>query len=328
MLREVNHRSKNLLSVVQVIARLTARGVSSEFTQQFEERLQALAANQDLLVKGGWKPISLKELVHTQLAHLESVLGTRIVLDGADVNIEPSAAQALGMALHELATNASKYGALSNATGRVAIAWNCRPTAAGERRFELKWSESGGPTVCKSGRRGFGSTVLEDVIKGQLRAAVALDLRGTGLIWSMTCPAEAVLAPSGNTASPISGRNPRVLVVEDEVLIALEITQSLKSSGFDVVGPAHSLDQAMHLLQEHSGCDFAILDVTLGRDTAEPIAAQLSESQTPFLVVTGLTRTQLNGALKAAPLLSKPVRLSALIKAVRDHLGSPTSLRG
>jgi two-component sensor histidine kinase len=119
------------------------------------------------------------------------VLGTRIVPDGPDIRIEPSAAQTLGMGLHELATNPSKCGALSNDTGQVAIAWNCRSTAAGQR-FETLWSESNGPNVHEPGRRGFGSTVLEDVIKGQFEANVALDYPATGVVWRIECPAGAV----------------------------------------------------------------------------------------------------------------------------------------
>ena len=121
LMREVNHRSKNILTLVQAIARQTAASQPADFLRCFDERVRALAASQDLLVKSEWKGADLEELIRSQLAHFKDFIDRRIMLDGPPLVVTASAAQALGMALHELATNAGKYGALSNVNGYVCI---------------------------------------------------------------------------------------------------------------------------------------------------------------------------------------------------------------
>ena len=152
LMREVNHRSKNLLAVVQSIAHQMARGADPEtFAARFAERLAGLASCQDLLVRSQWKGVDLKELVTAQLAHYQDLIGVRIHLGGSPVHISATAAQNLGMALHELATNAAKYGALSGAHGEVSITWGL---SAEKDEFTITWSESGGPPVTRSRAQG------------------------------------------------------------------------------------------------------------------------------------------------------------------------------
>lgn len=185
LMREVNHRSKNLLGLVQVIARQTAARNADTFVTRFEERIAALASNHDLLVRGNWEGVPLRDLVHTQLAHLADLVHTRIALDGPDVIVNAEAAQTLGMALHELATNAGKYGALSNATGRVDVAWSI--TDAG--RFAISWTETGGPPVQTPTRTGFGTSVLERMCKLALDAKAVLRFDPAGVVWRLECDA-------------------------------------------------------------------------------------------------------------------------------------------
>ena len=145
LMREVNHRSKNLLAVVQSVARQTAiHGDPQSFAQRFSERLQGLAASHDLLVHNAWQGVGLEELVRSQLAHFKDLVGGRISLSGPPLRINASGAQSLGMALHELSVNAGKYGALSNRTGQVSITWQVEDGPGG-KRFTLEWRESGGP---------------------------------------------------------------------------------------------------------------------------------------------------------------------------------------
>ena len=193
LLHEVNHRAKNLLAMVQAIARRTMASESADFMESFDQRLRALAACQDILVRSEWKNVSLEELVRSQLAPFGPELGARVAMAGPSVELSADAAQALGMALHELATNAVKYGALSNSTGAVAIAWDWNVRRNADAMFEMSWRERDGPLVSTPERRGFGSTVIEAVVSKGLSGKVTLDFAPSGLTWSLTCPAANVL---------------------------------------------------------------------------------------------------------------------------------------
>jgi len=189
LLMEVNHRSRNLLTVVQSLAERTAEH-SEDFLPRLRERIAGLAANQDVLVKRNWRQVPLSELVDAQLAFLEDRL-TQVERDGPDVIIQPGAAESLSMALHEMATNAEKYGALSVPEGRVTIRWRIEP-GQGEPRFVLTWEESGGPAVTPPTQRGFGSRVIEDVPARKLRADVECSYDPGGFRFSLACPVSHV----------------------------------------------------------------------------------------------------------------------------------------
>ncbi len=192
LLREVNHRSKNMLAVVQAIARATAARDPAEFVDRFSHRVQALSASQDLLVRNEWRGVDIAELARAQLAHYGGYFGDRIRLSGEPLMIRPVAAQAIGMALHELGTNAGKYGALAGAAGTIEIAWSV--TGAGEAaRFAISWFERGGPPVAEPGRRGFGTTVVEMMSRRSLDADVVYDLGPEGVDWRLECAASAVV---------------------------------------------------------------------------------------------------------------------------------------
>ena len=192
LLREVNHRAKNMLSVVQAIASQTAACGREEFIARFQERIQALAANQDLLVRSQWQNVGLEDLVRAQLAHFEGFIGRRISVAGPALPIAAEAAQPIAMALHELATNAGKYGALSNDAGAVKIAWDIEGTGAGAR-FYMSWAESGGPAVAAPHQCGFGTKVITQVPHSQLDAEVTYEFLPSGVLWCLSCPAQNVL---------------------------------------------------------------------------------------------------------------------------------------
>ncbi len=193
LMREVNHRAKNILSVVQAIAQRTLASSSQEFISRFSERIQGLSASNDLLVRNQWQNVPLAELVRSQLAHFADLLESRIAVRGPDLRITAAAAQVIGMALHELATNAGKYGALSTDTGHVDVVWRLERADAGGRRFLMEWSENGGPTVVAPTRRGFGWSVLCQLTKESLGADVILEYAPTGVVWRLGCPADRVL---------------------------------------------------------------------------------------------------------------------------------------
>ena len=186
LMREVAHRSKNMLALVQGIARQTGGRAHPEFLKKFGERLHALAACQDLLLMDGWRGTSVGELLESQLGHLKDLIGNRIFVEGPLVALEASAAQTLGMALHELSTNASKYGALSNETGEVRVQWNVVETGdeAGPA-LSISWTESGGPPVEVPEHRGFGSVVTERMCASVFSGEVKLEYRPEGVFWSL-----------------------------------------------------------------------------------------------------------------------------------------------
>ncbi|MFO1091348.1 MAG: HWE histidine kinase domain-containing protein [Hyphomicrobiales bacterium] len=192
LLNEVNHRSKNLLAVIQAIANQTARTLEAqEFAQQFTQRLRAIAASQDLVTKGNWTDVGLADLVQSQLAHLRS-FAERISIEGPNIRIAPFAAQAIGLALHELSTNALKHGALSNEAGRVRIAWSLEGPSE-TRALRIAWTERQGPLVKEPTRRGFGRTVLEKMAALALTAEVELRFVPEGISWQAFVPEQALV---------------------------------------------------------------------------------------------------------------------------------------
>ncbi len=192
LMREVNHRAKNILSVVQAMAHQTRAGLHQEFVSEFEERIRGLTASYDLLANNKWQNVPLAELVRVQLAPFGDVMDDRIAVHGPDFWITSAAAQTIGMALYELGTNADKYGALSTDAGRVDIVWRLERIDDDRFRFTMEWSETGGPTVMAPTRHGFGWTVLCQMTKMLLGADVTLEFAPAGVVWHLACPADRV----------------------------------------------------------------------------------------------------------------------------------------
>lgn len=203
LMRELTHRSKNLLAVIQSMARQTARHAVSidGFLDAFGDRLQALATSHDLLVQEGWRGASLYELARRQLAkHIDG--GERVTLSGPAIHLKPGAAQSFGLALHELAMNAERFGALSVPQGRVDVHWRKVAATLGdddraggrEAGVEIVWAEHGGPDVTAPSRRGFGSLVVEKNLARALDADVALAFEPSGVRCRMLIPASHLFA--------------------------------------------------------------------------------------------------------------------------------------
>jgi len=188
LMREINHRAKNMLSLVQAIARQTAAREPEDFIGRFTERIQALAANQDLLIRNEWQGVDVEDLTRAQLAHFADLVGSRIAVGGPKLRLNATAAQAIGLTLHELATNAGKYGALSVDAGHVDVDWRVDGDI-----FAMSWTEWSGPPVSPPERRGFGSTVIASITKRTVDGEVELDYAPSGLVWRLTCPAANAL---------------------------------------------------------------------------------------------------------------------------------------
>jgi PAS domain S-box-containing protein len=198
VMRELTHRSKNLLAVIQSMARQTARHAGSidNFLDSFGDRLQAIATSHDLLVQEGWYGASLHDLTHRQLAKYIDGAPNRVTLSGPPVHLKPAAAQSFGLALHELAMNAERFGALSIPQGRVEINWRRLQAATrnADDGIEIVWAEHGGPGVTTPTSRGFGSLVVEKNLSRALDAEVALSFEPSGVRCRMLIPASHVLA--------------------------------------------------------------------------------------------------------------------------------------
>jgi PAS domain S-box-containing protein len=188
LMREVNHRAKNILSVVDAIARQTATKNPEDFVERFSERIQALSANQELLVRNEWRGVEIEDLVRAQLSHFAGLIGSRIALDGPKLRLKAASAQAIGLAIHELATNAGKYGALSTDKGCLDVSW-----ATDGDTLAMSWTERDGPPVSAPQRRGFGTIVMEAMASRSVNGKVQLDYAPSGLTWRLICPAADAL---------------------------------------------------------------------------------------------------------------------------------------
>lgn len=198
LLREVNHRSKNMLSLVQAIARQTVFSSPADFLSRFLDRLQGLAANQDLLIENEWHGIYVDDLVRVQFDLFRDLIGRRIDARGPRLLLTPKAAQTIGMAVHELITNATKYGAFLQEKGRVNVVWY----QEGEE-FSIRWTESEGPAVTPPLRPGYGSKIITAIAEAILGGEARIEYHSHGVIWHLKC-----LACNALAANRVAGQEP------------------------------------------------------------------------------------------------------------------------
>jgi PAS domain S-box-containing protein len=192
--RELNHRSKNLLAIVQSIIRHTAaRSTPETFLARIGERLQGLSANQDLLIESSWRGAEMTRIVQSQLAHIADLVPEQVSLDGPALFLTPTAAQTLGIALHELASNAVRYGALSVSEGRVIIAWRTELTEGGPE-LVVSWTESHGPAVTAPDYAGFGTAIIRRITGQSMGGQVSTEFEPAGLTWKLRAPAKGLIA--------------------------------------------------------------------------------------------------------------------------------------
>lgn len=191
LLAELNHRTQNTLATVQAIAMQTLRGAADkEVVEAFEGRILALSKAHSLLGSQHWQAVGLHQVIDRALQPfgLNDRRIAHFAIEGDEVRLQPKAALTLAMVFHELATNAAKYGALSNAAaGKISITWQVEPTPQGDR-MRLRWQESGGPPVTPPSRKGFGSRLIEGGLARDLDGEVHLDYKPAGLVCQITMP--------------------------------------------------------------------------------------------------------------------------------------------
>ncbi|MCW6508096.1 sensor histidine kinase [Lichenifustis flavocetrariae] len=196
LLREITHRSKNLLAIIQAMARQTVKDslTAEDFERRLSLRLRGLAASHELLAAQDWHGAHIEELIKGQFGDAFEQFRTRVILHGESVFVKPEAAQNIGLALNELATNAIRYGALSNQDGQVDVTWGIEESEEHDRRLRITWNEFGGPAVAPPRRQGFGRKVVERVAASALDGSVSLTFAPSGLQWSLRIPASFVLS--------------------------------------------------------------------------------------------------------------------------------------
>ncbi|HJU30552.1 MAG TPA: response regulator [Hyphomicrobiaceae bacterium] len=332
LMAELDHRVKNILSNVGAIAHLSSHRATSvsAFVEALDGRIRAMSHAHTLLRRGTWDRANLADLAAEALSPFRSRTGSNIEISGSPVWIVPELTQSLALILHELATNAVKHGALSSESGRVKVSW----TQSGDTRQQLKlvWEEQGGPAVSEPTTKGFGLTVLQ-AAAGDLGGVSACNFRPTGLTYTLQGPF-AMQHPPGLAAyerddqrqpeeeamAPrTKGPSHRILVVEDEALVALQLQEDLENEGHQVIGPARNLEQGISLAVSEN-IDAALIDVSLGRDTSAPIADQLLARNIPFAFATGYADGSiLPERLRAVPRLSKPYALNE-VRRLLDSL--------
>jgi PAS domain S-box-containing protein len=330
LMGELDHRVKNVLATVQALAYQTAKQTTSldAFLHNFGGRLKAMASANELLTAARWRGAAID---HLAAAELGALAPGRTRWEGPEMFLTPRAANALALALHELAANALKYGALSVESGRVDLRWSRLPDGG----FEITWTESGGPRVTQPGRLGFGSTLLQQVTGRELNGHVAVDYRPSGIRVVLRAGSAAVAArpetvpeapvvrtseaaPTPSRASSLSGA--RVLIVEDAVLLALELETGLSEAGAEVIGPAYELEEAMALLDRP--IDAAVLDANLNGRSVTPVAEALLRREVPFVFATGYGEAGGAPGGFDAPVIRKPYDVTQVAAAVAELLAT------
>ncbi|MBS0536786.1 MAG: response regulator [Proteobacteria bacterium] len=315
--REVDHRARNALAVVQAIVRLTRSDSKENYVRAVEGRVQALAQAHTLLSETRWQGADVARLVVEEVAPYRGLDRPRVRTDGPAVTLAPERAQSLALALHELATNSVKYGALSVAEGTLAVEWSVEGNV-----MTMVWTEAGGPPVHPPTSHGFGTKIMNAGIKHQIGGDVTFDWRVTGLQCTLRIPLERAdlsLQPSKNLIRLPAGATKRVLLVEDEAMVGLMMRELLTESGMFVVGPCCTLEEA---LAEASGeFDGALLDLNLGGKFVYPVAQLLLERGIPFTFVTGYGAESLDGRFAGAPILQKPITRETLQRQLGTMLG-------
>lgn len=323
LMREVDHRAKNVLAVVRSVLRLTRAEDPKRYAEAVEGRVSALARAHTLLADDFWSGAALRAVAEQELAAYRG--GGRIWIGGPPARLVADAVQPLSMALHELATNAAKYGALSAPGGRVEVSWRLDSESG---NLLLRWAEHDGPPIlAPPERRGFGSTLVETVVRGQLGGRAELRWEPSGLICDIEISADKLISDITGMSDGlrtaggrldaaelalhgVSLRGRRVLVAEDEPVVAMELQEVLTKLGCEVLGPATTVEEALSLAtaELERGIDAAVLDVNLHGRTIYAVADTLARRGVPIVYATGYGELpDGRGDRDLSELLRKPV---------------------
>jgi len=320
--REVDHRARNALAVVQSIVRLTRADNQQTYVRAIEGRIHALSQAHTLLAESRWHAADLNRIVGEELAPYKAGGGPRVSVSGPAVILSPEKAQNIALAVHELATNSAKYGALSSPAGTLDVSWQ---SAGGV--LTLRWDEAGGPPVKAPSAQGFGTRIMNASIKHQIGGNVIWDWRATGLHCTIQIP-ETLGAPKHedglqngqNLVQLPTGGMKRVLLVEDDAIIGMMMRELLTERGLFVIGPCCTVREGLAATGEDLDC--AILDVHLGGEYVYPVASALQELNIPFAFVSGYGRESIDSRFQDVYILQKPVTREGLERFLARVLGN------
>ena len=334
LMAELDHRVKNTLANIQALVTHASRSARSlsDFTDGLGRRLQSMSRAHSLLTQSRWDGVSVADLVGQEIEPYMRQQAN-VAAQGPDVVLAPKAALSLSLALHELATNAAKYGALSVVSGRVMVAWRQEEDGA----VHLTWTERGGPPVVPPQRRGFGSTLIERALALETGGRSSLTFASEGVSCAITLPPGTVMRAGPSVAiaaEPHRSVEPerrlavaprRIMVVEDSALVVMLIEDVLAELGWTLVGPATRLADALALAQAEA-IDAALLDVNLDGEPSWEVAATLRARGVPFIFTTGYDgATVLPEALKGARVLGKPFRIEDIEAELRAMVGAASA---
>ena len=320
LVAELNHRVKNVLAVIRSLVRQSQLGSPSfeVFTNDLQARIHALSVAHDQLTQSNWKAAPLRDLIEAEAQAWTEADDARLVVSGPGVMIEARAYQSLALVLHELITNAAKYGALSVREGRLSITWKLTKTGD----LMLNWAERNGPPVKRPERRGFGSIVVEQSIPFELQGEARITYEPEGVSAVFRIPYEFVRRGASETRrreplrtrrADLTGKS--LLLVEDSMMIALDAQSMLQNCGAEVELVATTSDARRAL--KLNKFDAAILDVNLYTETSFPIAEDLQDRAIPFVFATGYGETVVvPDRFKHIHIVSKPYAEDALRAAL------------
>lgn len=309
--REVDHRARNSLAVIQSIVSMMPPTSGAAIARVIEGRIRAMARAHTLLSETRWEGADLTRLVNEELEPYRAT--DRIHVSGPAVAVRPTVAQNFALAVHELATNAAKYGALSAPRGRLDVSWKLD-----DENLTLTWTETGGPAAEKPEKLGFGSKVIEASIQRQLGGRIEKQWTPAGLLATITVPGSHFAPPalSGAVvqdrvteevtpaqAQKFTGR--RILLVEDEPLVAMMMSQIINDLGADVLGPFGTLQEALDANVDQ--LDAALLDVNVAGELIYPLAERLARAGTPMVFLTGYDAKSIDQRFLESGVLTKPI---------------------
>jgi two-component sensor histidine kinase/DNA-binding response OmpR family regulator len=315
---EVDHRARNVVAVIQSIMRLTHAPDIQSYLSAIDGRIRALSNAHKLLSRSRWEGADLGKLVDEEFAPYRSENAKRLLSEGPKILLLPSTAQTIALAVHELTTNAAKYGALSTGAGHVSVRWSSVPNG-----IRLIWEEHDGPQVVPPKSKGYGSRVLQGGIEHQLGGNVTFEWLRSGLRCTIFVPhdnkvdakiiadARAPDVSSANGAHLNVLPGDEILLVEDEPLIAMMVSDILSELGLRVDGPHGTMSDAL-LAAQRGAARAAILDINIGGEKVYPVASLLNSRNIPFVFLTGYARESIDDMFRGAVTLHKPVERQEL----------------